>query len=254
MPAFNPQTGPVKSGAELGTVLGVWAHPDDETYLSSGLMAEAVDAGSRVVCVTATRGEGGSFDPVRWPPETMGEVRTRELERCLAILGVTEHIFLDIPDVDWHTPLPNSGADAVAEVMRAVQPDTVLTFGPDGMTNHEGHKSVSQWTTDAFAAFAPPGSSLYYAVVARTWADRFVPLLDSVGVYREGAKPPIVDDERLDIDIVLEGRMLERKLAAMYEHESQMEVITELFGRDNMATAFASESFGRSPVPPGGQP
>src|SRR3712207_8836986 len=38
--------------AELGTVLGIWAHPDDEAYLSGGLMALARDGGSRVACVT----------------------------------------------------------------------------------------------------------------------------------------------------------------------------------------------------------
>ena len=26
---------------DLGTILGVWAHPDDEAYLSAGLMAMA---------------------------------------------------------------------------------------------------------------------------------------------------------------------------------------------------------------------
>ena len=26
---------------ELGTILGIWAHPDDEAYLSAALMAEA---------------------------------------------------------------------------------------------------------------------------------------------------------------------------------------------------------------------
>ena len=46
----------------LGTILGVWAHPDDEAYLSAGVMAMATRAGSRVVCVTATRGELGSTD------------------------------------------------------------------------------------------------------------------------------------------------------------------------------------------------
>ena len=25
--------------AELGTIVGIWAHPDDEAYLSGGLMA-----------------------------------------------------------------------------------------------------------------------------------------------------------------------------------------------------------------------
>ena len=82
---------------ELGTILGVWAHPDDETYLSAGLMARAVRNGSRVVCVTATRGEGGSMDEEKWPPESMGEVRTAELERSLQILGVDEHVWLDLP-------------------------------------------------------------------------------------------------------------------------------------------------------------
>ena len=62
---------------ELGTILGVWAHPDDDIYLTAGLMARAVRSGSRVVDVTATRGEGGSMDEERWPPGTMGEVRDR---------------------------------------------------------------------------------------------------------------------------------------------------------------------------------
>jgi len=241
----------ITSGAELGTVLGVWAHPDDETYLSSGLMAQAVDAGARVVCVTATRGEGGSFDPVRWPPETMGDVRAEELARCLAILGVTEHLFLDLPDVDWDTPLPDQGADAVASIMREVQPDSVVTFGPDGMTNHEGHKSVSKWATDAFRQYAPSGSGLYYAAISRAWADQFVPMLDSVGMYRDGGQPPIVEDGLLDIDIVLEGEMLERKMAGLFEHKSQLEGLIEVFGAELLSIAFASESFRRAERAPG---
>ena len=32
---------------DLGTVLSVWAHPDDETYLAAGVMGAAADGGSR---------------------------------------------------------------------------------------------------------------------------------------------------------------------------------------------------------------
>ncbi len=46
----------------LGTTLVVWAHPDDETYLSGGTAAALVDLGHRVVAVTATRGDAGSED------------------------------------------------------------------------------------------------------------------------------------------------------------------------------------------------
>ena len=116
---------------ELGTILGVWAHPDDDIYLSSGLMAVAAAAGNRVVDVTATRGEGGSMDEDRWPSERMAEVRTVEMRRSLEVLGVEEHRFLEGPiDVDMQTPLDPTGARQVVEIMREVQPDTVLTFGP----------------------------------------------------------------------------------------------------------------------------
>jgi LmbE family N-acetylglucosaminyl deacetylase len=74
----------------LGTVLGIWAHPDDEAYLSGGVMALARDAGSRVVCVTATRGEVGTPDPRSWPPDRLAAERSVELARCLEVLGVTE--------------------------------------------------------------------------------------------------------------------------------------------------------------------
>ena len=40
-------------------LLGIWAHPDDEAYLSAGLMARVVAAGGSVTVLTATRGEKG---------------------------------------------------------------------------------------------------------------------------------------------------------------------------------------------------
>ena len=80
----------VSDVAGLGTVLGIWAHPDDEAYLSGGLMAMARDIGSRVVCVTATRGELGTPDPETWPPQRLAAERTVELASCLEVLGVSE--------------------------------------------------------------------------------------------------------------------------------------------------------------------
>ena len=83
---------------DLGTVLSIWAHPDDEAYLCGGVMAMAAAAQSRVVCVTATRGELGVTDPTRWPPEQLVTIREAELAECLRILGVTEYRWLDYPD------------------------------------------------------------------------------------------------------------------------------------------------------------
>src|SRR5881396_1594435 len=122
--------------ADLGTILGVWAHPDDETYLSAGLMALARRQGRRVVCVTATRGEDGSFDEERWPPASLGAVREQELIRSLEVLGVTEHHWLDYHDGTCAGVDPEEGVQRVLGILRDADPDSVFTFGPDGMTGH----------------------------------------------------------------------------------------------------------------------
>jgi LmbE family N-acetylglucosaminyl deacetylase len=228
--------------AALGTILGVWAHPDDDIYLSAGLMAAAARNGQRVVDVTATRGEGGSMDEERWPSATMGEVRTKELLRSLEILGVTEHRFLDGPvDVDMQTPLDESGGPQVREIMLEVAPDTVLTFGPDGMTGHEGHKSVCRWTTEAFQAHAKPGARLYYATYTPAWAERWVPQLEPFNIFLPGT-PPITPEEELAIHFELPEDILELKHRAILAHESQVEGLVHVFG-DDFKHAMALEAY-----------
>jgi LmbE family N-acetylglucosaminyl deacetylase len=230
------------SVGELGTILGVWAHPDDETYLAAGLMAGAVRAGCRVVCITATRGEGGSMDEQRWPTASLGAVREAELLRGLAILGVFEHHFLDLPDIDMDSPLPGEGAEKVRRIMRDVRPDTVLTFGPDGMTDHAAHKSVCAWATEALRSTAKPGARLFYATYTPEWAAEFVPEMNRFDVFRPGT-PPVTPRSELGIDFPLPADLLELKLAAIQEHESQVGGMVEAFGEDFFRRAMRQEYF-----------
>lgn len=227
---------------DLGTVMGVWAHPDDDIYLSAGLMASAVAAGRRVVDVTATRGEGGSMDEERWPPHTMGEVRTRELLRSLEILGVEEHRFLDGPvDVDMQTPLDGSGAVQVLRIMEEVRPDTVLTFGPDGMTGHEGHKSVSRWATEAFHEVAPPGARLLYATTTPEWIEEWWEQLEPFDIFLPGT-PPVTPTDELAVDFDLPEELCDLKFEAIKAHESQVEGLVHVFG-DRMREWMGREVF-----------
>ncbi|MCI0632757.1 MAG: PIG-L family deacetylase [Actinobacteria bacterium] len=227
---------------ELGTILGVWAHPDDETYLTAGIMARAARNGSRVVCVTATRGEGGSMDEERWPPETMGAVRTAELERGLEILGVREHEWLDLPDIDMDTGLPDGGYPRVRELVAEVQPDTILTFGPDGMTDHAAHKDVSRWATDAFREAGRPGSRLLYATVTPEWAEEFLPIWEPFNVFRPGT-PPITPREELVVDFTLPDDLHELKVQAINAHASQIESILEAVGPQTWWRQMGWEAF-----------
>ena len=227
---------------ELGTILGVWAHPDDEAYLTAGLMARAARNGSRVVCVTATRGEGGSMDDEKWPPEEMGEVRTAELERCLQILGVDEHHWLDLPDIDMDTGLPEEGYDHVRQLVEEVQPDTLLTFGPDGMTDHAAHKDVSRWATQALRDVGKPGSRVLYATVTPEWAEEFLPIWEPFNVFRPGT-PPITPKAELAIDYTLPDDLNELKVRAINAHVSQVEAIVDAVGAETWWRQMAWEAF-----------
>jgi LmbE family N-acetylglucosaminyl deacetylase len=227
---------------DLGTTLGVWAHPDDDIYLTSGLMAAGVALGNRVVDVTATRGEGGSMDHDRWPPERMAGVRTGELLRSLEVLGVREHRFLEgFVDVDMDAPL-GEGTDQVAAIIAEVAPDSVLTFGPEGMTGHRGHQDVSRWVDEAFAASAPAGARLYHATYPQDWAERWLPRLAPFNIFRPGT-PPVTPRDDIAVVLELTPEQLDLKLEAIKCHESQIEGLLQVFGDDGFREFMAAEYF-----------
>ena len=227
--------------ADLGTILSIWAHPDDESYCCAGIMAAAVRAGERVVCVTATRGEQGSTDPERWPPgPQLADVRTKELAACLAELGVSEHVWLDYPDGGCATVPDDVAVARLREIVDAVRPDTVLTFGPDGGTYHSDHIAVSRWTT---AAVADTGARLHYAATTPEWIARVTAYVDPASVMMADREPVVVPAERCSIHVVHEGDILDRKYRAMLRQESQMGPILSAMGPDNFRALIAEESF-----------
>jgi LmbE family N-acetylglucosaminyl deacetylase len=232
--------------AALGTILGVWAHPDDEAYLSAGLMAAAADAGNRVVCVTATRGEAGSLDHERWPPATLASVREAELEACLAVLGVREHTWLGYPDGGCADVPVDEAVDRIAEIMLDVQPDTVLTFGPDGMTWHPDHIAVGEWTSAAFQRAAPHGARLLYATKTEDWAKSFLAVMDADKVMMSDQLPPTTPVADLAFHARFEGPALERKYKALLSQPSQVESLHQAMG-EHLYKEFVVDEFFRLP-------
>ena len=139
------------------TLLGVWAHPDDEAYTSAGLMAEFRRRGDRVVVVTATLGERGTSDPTTWPPARLAALRHAELRNSLATLDVDELHVLGYEDGGCDR---RDGTAAIAGVIADIEPDLIVTFGPDGMTGHPDHRAISRWTTEAWATTRPAADAV----------------------------------------------------------------------------------------------
>ncbi len=227
----------------LGTILGVWAHPDDEAYLSAGIMAMAVKLGSGVACITATRGELGSTDEERWPVATLGKVREAELMQSLNILGVTDHSWLDYRDGECNQVDRAEAIAKISAIIARVQPDSILTFGPDGMTGHDDHRAVSDWATVAFQAYAKPSAQLFYAVHTPEWYAQYGPKLEQFNVFFNIDKPPLVPKNQIDLAYELPKTILELKQQGMAAHKSQVEALVNAFGLDFFRHSFKGEYF-----------
>ncbi len=227
--------------ADLGTILGVWAHPDDECYLSGGIMAAAVRAGQRVVCVTATRGEAA--DPDRWPPEELARIREAELDACLAVLGVREHRWLDYPDGGCAAIDPDEAVARLAAIITDVQPDTVLTFPPDGMTGHPDHCTVCAWTARAVEVTGT-GAALYFATHTPEWTTRFDALGRELDVMmNDDVNIPATPAEALAINLPVVGELLALKERAMLQQATQVERIRASLGPELYRELLVEEVF-----------
>ena len=225
----------------LGTIVGVWAHPDDEAYLSAGLMAAAVEAGNRVVCVTATRGEHGTSDPARWPPARLATARERELRASLETVGVHEHVWLPYHDGACPAADPAEATRMVRQVLDDVGAETVVTFGPDGMTGHADHVAVGRWASAA-AVGARHRPRLLHATKTIAWGETHAQLHRRLPIFGpEG--PPAVAPGDLALALELRGDALDRKIAALLAHESQTTELISMMGETAYRAWAASEYF-----------
>jgi LmbE family N-acetylglucosaminyl deacetylase len=226
----------------LGTILSIWAHPDDETFLAGGVMAAATARGQRVVCVCATAGENGTDDPVQWPPQRLGQMRRWEAAAAMAILGVDDHRFLDLPDGGLAALDPQAPVTRLAEIMREVQPDTILTFGPDGRTFHPDHQTVSRWVGEAWQRAGYPARLLHQALSvpqAVRWASEF----ERWGVYMSDERPVSVPVDELAVRFTMDGQLLDQKYAALCAMHTQIGPSIALLGEKLFQDINSEECF-----------
>jgi LmbE family N-acetylglucosaminyl deacetylase len=224
---------------ELGTVLGVWAHPDDEAYLSAGLMARARDAGQQVVVATAT--DGGLGLPA------VASLRREELARSLRSLGVSEQHWLGFRDGRCAEVDPTAGAAAVRALLEEIGPDTVLSFGADGLTGHADHCAVAGWVE---AAWRDDGRRcrLLQATLTEGFHRRWDWLCARTGVWTPGIFPVAVPEDAVALRVCVHGHAGHRKLAALRAHASQTAGLCAALGEETLLHWWSEETFVLAPA------
>ena len=99
-------------------LLGVFAHPDDETFCAGGTFARYAEQGAEIMVVSATRGQAGQIrDAAVGNRRTIAAVREAELRLACERLGITkvrclDHVDGTLADADF-----SALVDEVAEVI-----------------------------------------------------------------------------------------------------------------------------------------
>lgn len=141
----------------IGTALFIYAHPDDESFVSGTPMKLAA-GGHTIALLTLTRGDAGLWfeRPVgSWERSELGAERAKEWQAAVDCIGFSWSRLLRYPDGG----LKDAPADVITadivQAIREVRPDIVCTFGPEGAgSEHDDHRSASFFAARAFARAA----------------------------------------------------------------------------------------------------
>jgi LmbE family N-acetylglucosaminyl deacetylase len=140
-------------------LLGIFAHPDDETVCAGGTLSKYASEGADVRVVSLTRGEAGQIrDASAATRMTLRSVRDKELEAAGRELGLIGTRCLEYPDGRLSEIDCDTLVRVASGLLREFQPDVVITFGPDGFSGHPDHIAVGAAVTEACHQMQPARS------------------------------------------------------------------------------------------------
>jgi len=226
---------------ELGRILGIWAHPDDETFTMGGIMAAAIQNGQFVACVTATRGEKGVQDEKRWPAKDLGQIRTDEFTEAMKILGVDELCWLDYPDGGCEGVEKKRAVDELVVCINKYQPDSIFTFGPEGLTGHPDHRCACDWTQQAVLQ-SGSAATVYTCIQTNEQYDAMRAADEKFNIFFNIDKPPVCDPDVCAVCFKLSDELYGLKLKVLKAMPSQYDALLRVF-ESSLRSSLGTESF-----------
>lgn len=138
----------------MKTMLLVFAHPSDESFLVGGTVAKYAAMDYKIELIVATNGEKGQNGTFTWAHEqALADLRKKELEAAAHVLGIRNVVFLSQPDGGLSTISPGTIEDPIYQKMEELKPDIVITHDTTGMNNDPDCIKVCFATTFAFQKY-----------------------------------------------------------------------------------------------------
>jgi N-acetylglucosamine malate deacetylase 2 len=193
----------------MKTVVGIFAHPDDEALGPAGTLATlAKDHEVYLLCAT----NGDANGKTNAEKEAIGEVRKEELRSSARVLGIKNVFFLEYRDGELCNSTYHQLAAEIQKKLEELRPEVVITFEPHGVSGHIDHITVSMVTSYLFDRLSFIKKAMYYCLTA----ERAALMKDYFIYFPEGYTKDQIH-ETVNIEAVWD-----QKVQAMHCHKSQM--------------------------------
>lgn len=252
------------------TIVSVHAHPDDESIATGLVLAKAVRLGHNVHNITCTMGEEGEVigdefarlvTTQQRPDGTglLGGYRIAELQRALTCLGLEDGpTFLGgvgqwrdsgmdgTPPITYERAFSNKEREAsfteqvaqLSELLLDLQPDIVITYGPDGGYGHPDHIRAHHVTHAAIEQMAPadqPRQLLWCVSDRQAINDGLAGIAeDDIPEGWSFGELAAVDPSEVAFSVEGSDEDVAAKAAAMAEHATQIVVDGPVFALSNL--------------------
>jgi N-acetyl-1-D-myo-inositol-2-amino-2-deoxy-alpha-D-glucopyranoside deacetylase len=245
----------------MSRLLFVHAHPDDETLTCGITMAHHVALGDRVHVLTCTLGEEGEVVPPELAHlqgaegDPLGPFRLGEVREAMGRLGVHHAVlgadqdsgrlsrFRDsgmagLPSAEHPRAFAAADVEAagalVADHMRTLRPDVVVTYDATGGYEHPDHIQTHRVTMAALRQLAEgerPASTFHvhtprsWVLPDRRWLREHVP--PQLGLAYPADDDPMISstvDDDLVTHVVVDPLHLPAQVHALDAHRTQLRV------------------------------
>lgn len=192
-------------------VVAIIAHPDDETAMAGTLAKLAEKRDVYIICITS--GDAGENHHDK-KEELLVLLREDELRASAQLLGVKHVSYVGFNDGSLSNSLYHDIARKIENKLKEIQPNTLITFEPRGITGHIDHIVVSMVTTYLYHR-VPYVKTLMYACMSEAQRKVAAALPEYFIYFPPGYKKSEVDE------VVDVSAYWGKKIAAIRSHKSQ---------------------------------
>lgn len=239
--------------------LFVHAHPDDETINNGATMAQLVEDGVAVTLVTCTRGEEGEVlvtdlaHLASNAEDGLGAHREIELAQAMKELGVQDHRFLgqpgefrdsgmmgsaqnENPKCFWRTDV-ESAARRMASIIDEIKPQVMVTYDEFGGYGHPDHIQTHRVAMRAADLAAWKIQKIYWNIMPKSVVAQGMAAMKEQGSDFFGTdnidELPFVKDDAFVTTVMHAPNQVEKKMAAMKAHATQISLDGPFFALSN---------------------